>query len=216
MSHWTPERQKIHDWMINVLSLPIFASGYHDAVDLLYSKSPGYVSLVSHVCRDIMNIMAREYSGGTAGRVDYLVHAKKITAEWSKRPANAAPITGLSADETPDEVQIHRAAFHLVDEMVRDHQAGTVRANSNGTAFFRTFLDYTDRDYISEIKLKEWKRTFLWFKAHAHLRKEPFSDDVEAECKTHFAILEGLLLTAADSVHGRLTFLNEILHNTNQ
>lgn len=130
--------------------------------------------------------------------------------------AEFAPITGLPDDAMPDEVQIPRAAFDVVDELVREHQAGTRRADSTGSAFFCTFLDYSDSKYISETKLKEWKQTLEWFKAHAHLRKKPFSADIEAKCEMHFAILEGLLLTAADSVQGRLLFLNEILHATNK
>jgi hypothetical protein len=215
MNHWTPDRQKIHAWMVNELALPIFADGYRDSVNLLHTKSPGYVSLVSHVCRDIMNIMARAYSGDSAGRVDYLDHANKISSEWSKRPAEAALITGLSADAMPDEISIPLATFKAIDDFVRAHQAGTVRADSAGTEFFRVFLDVADRNLISSTKLKEWNQTLKWFKAHAHLRKKPFSTDIEERCKTHFAILEGLLLTAADSVQGRLLFLNEILHATN-
>jgi hypothetical protein len=216
MSHWTTERQKIHDWIAKELELPIFADAYRGAVDCLYSGSPGYVTFVCHTCRDIMNIMAREYSGGTAGRVDYNHHATAISAHWSKQSTGIIPITGLTDAAVPDQVPISRKAFNAVGGFVQAYQEGTLRAEDSGSSFFCTFFDSSDRQSISEIKLNEWKETLKWFKAHAHLRKSPFSSDIAAECQRRFLILEGLLLTAADSVRDRLQSLNEILRQTNQ
>lgn len=216
MSHWTPQRQQIYDWIANTLQLPIFADAYRGAVDSLCTGSYGHVSFVCHAGRDIMNNMAREFSGGTAGRTDYQHHARQITSQWPQQPAAVTPITGTPVETISEQVPISREAYEAIGNLVRAHREGTQRTEDSAARFFCTFLDYADKDRVSPQKLAEWSSTREWFLRHVHLRKTPFPADVVTECQRRFLILESLLLTAADSVRERLVTFHEILRTTNQ
>ena len=58
----TSNQQTVFDWLNEDLELPVYAEAYKGALDILNNKSPGYITFVSHACRDLMNgLVSKEY-----------------------------------------------------------------------------------------------------------------------------------------------------------
>jgi hypothetical protein len=214
-AYWTPERQKIHTWILNDLGLSDFAEAYKGAVENLFERRSGHVKFLCHACRDIMNTMARVYKGGVAGRVQYKEHVDRIAKHWPSGIGNAFPLTpqGLSPSELT--VNLPRAACVEVDRLIEEHLAGKQRVNEAAYLFFIAFLDYDDIQKIAENDIKEWKRLRQWFMDRAHIRENAHAADEGDACEKKLAELEAMLLIAADSARNRLTVIDEILQETN-
>ena len=54
----SPEQQTVFDWLNTKLALPVFAEAYKGAWQLLATCMPGYITLVAHISRDLMNFLA--------------------------------------------------------------------------------------------------------------------------------------------------------------
>jgi hypothetical protein len=215
MHYWTPDRDKIHNWIVNDLGLPVFAEVYKGAVCGLYDRTPGHVTFACHACRDIMNIMARVYKGGKTAQVNYRSLTDPIDAEWPAEVADAPPLDAEPIDGNSESVTISRKTHAAVDALVKAHRAGKDRSDDSAFLFFTVFLQYSDKQRVSERDLNEWKEIRSWFLDFTHLRKDAHPPNTYDECKKRFLALEQMLLTAADSVRSRLTSLDEILRRTN-
>ena len=77
--HLTVQQQRVFDWLNSDLELPVFASAYLSAVNLMNTKPPGYITLVSHVGRDIMNILGPTVEGVRRRRVEYANLVREIS-----------------------------------------------------------------------------------------------------------------------------------------
>ena len=210
---FTQEQRRVFDWLASELGLPVFAEAYDVAWRLLNTTPPGYITLVSHIGRDFMNIFPKVTAGITHSQVQYHQHLDKIGAIWQDEWG----YQGLTAQENvpvgsliPDEVC--RKVKNLLDihKEVRDPN------NQPDFLFFSTFLDYKDIERVPRNFLQEWKAAKDWFVGHAHLRRGCFSEDDGSELAKHFKTLDGLLDVAASGAYERLKGINEILDETNQ
>jgi len=215
MDYWTPDREKIHNWIINDLGLPVFGDVYKGAVGCLFEQSPGHVTFVCHACRDIMNIMARVYKGGKTAQVNYRDLTDDVDVVWPNDPVDAPPLDAEPINLDSESVTIPRKAHTAIAALVKEHRAGKNRSDDSAYLFFTVFLQYDDKQRVSQRDLNEWKEIRGWFMDFTHLRKTAHPPDTYSECKKRFLALEQMLLTAADSVRGRLTAIDEILHRTN-
>ncbi len=208
----TTEQQNVFDWLNDKLQVPVFAEAYKGALDLLDEKPPGYITFVAHTGRDIMNLLARTITGTEGGLVEYRMHVNKLQAKWQ-------PEWGGQGLTTSDNAQVgHLIPYdicQIIKDLIADHETGQKRENMADILFFRTFLDYDDKDRIPQNFLKEWKAAKKWFLAHAHLRPRRFAADAPSEVTRHFQALDGLLYVAASSEFERIRGIHEILEETN-
>lgn len=204
---------RVYEWLKDDLSLPVFAEAYKGAAVLLTNKTAGYTSFVAHAGRDLMNSLASTVKEIKSERVQYQQHIDKIHVDWQDqwRYSNA-----LSPEVIKNGHFIPVQVCQKITTLIDDHNSGRIRSSGADGLFFSTFLDYSDRDKIPVNFLDEWKDAKKWFVGHAHLRKQPFQDDIDADLVKHFNCLDGYLYIAASSQYERLKDLNEILDATNQ
>ena len=209
----TTEQQNVFNWLNDKLQVPVFAEAYKGALELLDKKPPGYITFVAHTGRDIMNLLARTITGIEGGLVQYRTHVNKLQAKWQ-------PEWGSQGLTTSDNAQVgHLIPYdicQIIKDLIADHETGQERENMADILFFRTFLDYDDKDRIPQNFLKEWKAAKKWFLAHTHLRKERVDGDAPSEVAKHFQTLDGLLYVAASSEFERIKGIHEILEETNR
>lgn len=204
---------KVHDWLNNSLSLPLFAEVYKGAVTLLSERPPGYISFVAHAGRDLINRLAPTVAGVKSGRVQYVQLLDNLQDKWKDEWGLGENLSGeafTSGRTIPIEVCKQISA--LIDE----HKSGRLRSSQVDALFFSTFLDYADKDKIPNNFLSEWKTAKDWFLKHAHLRNGPYETESANDVVMHFSCLDGYLYIAASSQYDRLKALNEILDETNQ
>ena len=208
----TNKQQNVFDWLNDKLQAPVFAEAYKGALDLLDKKPPGYITFVAHTGRDIMNFLARTITGTEGGLVQYRTHVTKLQAKWQ-------PEWGGQGLTTSDNAQVgHLIPYdicQIIKDLITDHKTGQERENMADILFFRTFLDYDDKDRIPQNFLKEWKAAKKWFLAHAHLRAGEFAANAPSEVARNFQTLDGLLYVAASSEFERIKGIHEILEETN-
>ena len=209
----TKEQQNVFDWLNDKLQAPVFAEAYKGALDLLDKKPPGYITFVAHTGRDIMNLLARTITGTEGGLVQYRTHVDKLQPLWQDEWGGQ----GLT---TPEDAQrgylIPYDICQIIRDLISDHKTGQERDNMADILFFKTFLDYEDKDRIPQNFLKEWKAAKKWFQAHAHLRRGKFTTDTSSEVAKHFQTLDALLSVAASSEFERIKGIHEILEETNR
>ena len=211
----TSNQQTIYDWLNDNLQLPVFAKAYQGAVELLHRKSSGYITLVSHVGRDLMNILVkvvvnREIEGG---RVEYKELVDEFQDDWKDEWGGEG---FHSEDNAPKEHLIPSEICKKVKELIDEHKKGGLRDATINSLFFSDFLGYRDGVEIGKDFFQEWQEARRWFIAHAHLRKGDFSEIEASEVEMHFQILEKFLYEAATSEFGRMRIINEILDEANR
>lgn len=208
------EQQRIYQWINEELEMPVFAEAYKGALNLLDQKLEGYVSLVSHVGRDMMNSLATTYKGNNYGRVDYPNLVKDIKSCWKDEW-----LEGDCYDACDKEgglwFPISYEACSKISMLLKKHDEGSNRNKENSIMFFTTFLEYLDKDRIPKNSLKDWEDARKWFVSHAHLRKKDFSEDSYKKVSEHFSTLNDYLYIAATSQYERIRTLNDILEDTN-
>jgi len=206
------EQQRVFEWMNNELQLCVFAEAYKGAVVLLKTKSPGYISLVSHVGRDLMNSLARTATNIRSERVQYQNHLDAIQLIWKDEWRFDKE---CKAEEAIEGHLIPTSVCQKVLELINAHKKGRIRNSEADIMFFTTFIDYEQKDRIPANFLIEWKKAKKWFQMHAHLRKPIFKPDTDGKLEEHFKCLHGYLYIAASSQYERLKEINEILDSTN-
>ena len=202
----------MYDWLNTKLSLPVFAEAYRGALQLLYAKTPGYVTFVSHIGRDLMNALATTVAGIERLQTQYVNRLDRLQKIWKDEWAGP----GFATNEDPGIGHlIPHEICGQVKELIDEHKDGRDRSNRADSMFFSTFLDYEDIHRVPENFLKEWKAAKDWFLSHAHLRKDPFPGHVPSELESSFRTLDHLLYVAATSSFERLKGIDEILEETN-
>ena len=237
-----PKRQQtVFNWLNDELDLPVYADAYRGALVFLNRMPPGYITFVSHVGRDLMNLLAATLrkldlawidsasrssaTGIKSQTVDYVKYVNELQEVWDDNWGK----DGYGAQvNQPELAQIHEATaqseFGLfisfdtcdrIQQLIDEHKAGTARALDKSVLFFTTFFDYADKAKIPKNLLDEWKTARDWFEQHNHLRKGRFDEDKSCQVKKHFRMLDKLLYIAATSAFGRMRTINEILDPTN-
>lgn len=206
-------QQRVYDWLNNDLKLPVFAEAYKGALMLLNQQAAGYVSFVSHVGRDLMNLLASTVAGIKSEQVQYKQLIDELQGVWRDewRVSNEF---SPEVDEKGHQIPIN--VCQRISSLIEKHNSGHKRSLDADGLFFSTFLDYSDKDKIPRNLLKEWKDAKEWFLSRVHLRKKPFSAETDVGLAKHFNCLDGYLYIAASSQYERLRDLNEILEATNQ
>ena len=208
----TTEQQNVFDWLNDKLQVPVFAEAYKGALVFLDKKPPGYITFVAHAGRDLMNSLARTITDTEGGLVQYRTHVNKLQAKWQAEWGGQ----GLT---TSDNDQVgHLIPYDIcqnIKDLIADHKTGQERDNMADILFFRTFLDYDNKDRIPHNFLEEWKAAKKWFQVHTHLRKGEFAGDAPSEVARHFQTLDSLLYVAASSEFQRIRGIHEILEETN-
>ena len=214
----TREQQVVFNWINEELDLPVFAEAYGTAIHSLNAKTPGYITIVAHVGRDIANFLARTVAGTAGGRVQYeqLTEAvkKKWKDEWGGLGIDSREVEIGESDDAGGHLVTFEACAKVIELLV-EHDAGAERNDLNSYLFFRTFLDYDDIDRIPGNLIDEWKEARSWFVKCAHCRKRPFSIDEQLKTENHFQTLQSMLYAAASSAYERIKGMNEILEDTN-
>lgn len=205
----TEKQQKIYEWLNSKLLLPVYAEAYEGAVHLLKEKPPGYITFVSHAGRDIMNSLARTVAGIRTSKVQYehLVDKIKWRDEWHGQ--------GLSSSQHQgDGHVIPYDICKMVMNLIEKHKEGQSRSQRTVDLFFDTFLGYSDRNKVPNIK--KWKKTKDFFMGNTHLREKSFSEEELSKVKEHFETLEEFLYIAATSEYSRTRSLDGILEEANR
>ena len=220
-SHLTSKQQTVFNWVCEELALPVFAEAYSTAIQLFDAKTPGYITIVAHVGRDITNSLAKTVSDTESGRgrVKYRELVDAIRVEWSvEREGRGLPSSkeDNQEDESPGGHLVTNEAYERVKDLLAEDAAGTERDDFANFLFFKTFLAFEDIEDVPEGLLQDWKQARKWFQAFAHCRKGCFSEEDHSESEKNFKTLHSMLHLAASSELGRLRRVDAILEETNK
>lgn len=132
----TEKEAKVCKWIDDILNLPAYGAVFHGAAVLMKEETPGYINLVSHAGRDIMNGLARTYRGDTRIQVQYNQLVENIKLNW--KPIEIP----LNKEEMPDKItfNISQNAHDKIKNLFKEHDKGKERSGSADEAFFQTFL----------------------------------------------------------------------------
>ena len=198
------EQQTVFKWLKDILQLPVYANVYKGALELLDNKPDGYITFVSHAGRDLINCLAGTTIGADRSRDEYKNNLDKLKKRWKKK---------WGAEGTEEGHLIPSATCKLVQKLIDDDEVGHLRASELVDLFFNTFLDYADREKISQNLFQKSEDARKWFQAYAHVREPDFRDNVPSEVERHFRTLDELLYIAACSQFGRIKILDGILNS---
>lgn len=205
------EQQIVFDWLNDELELPVYAEIYKGALDLLYNKSSGYITFLSHAGRDLMNGISQK--GAKREQVQYVNRLNKLQNQWNDE-------WGAKEIHTTDNAESgHLIPYEIcqeIQDLIDEHREGRLRASEAESRFFTAFLDYPDQERIPENFLQEWKAAKDWFFAHTHLREKEFEIEASSAVEKHFQTLDDSLYVAASSALERMQSINEILEETNE
>ena len=198
------KQQTVFKWLKDILQLPVYANVYKGALELLDNKPSGYITFVSHAGRDLINCLAATTIGAERSRDEYKNNLDKLKKRWKKK---------WGAEDTEEGHLIPSATCKLVQKLIDDDEAGHLRASELVDLFFDTFLDYADREKISQNLFQKSEDARIWFQAYAHVREPDFRDNTPSEVERHFRTLDELLYAAACSQFGRIKILDGILNS---
>lgn len=207
------DQLRVYEWLNDELNLPVFADAYQGAVEMLEQKPHGYISFVAHAGRDLMNILTTTFLGISPKQVQYHDHLDKLNELWEHKWGTR---DGFTNEKNDNGYFIPFNVCNQISKLINDHKSGKERSYDKDSLFFRTFLDYNDKDKIPKNFMAEWKNSREWFVKHAHLRDKTFSKDVDNVLNVHFKCLHGYLYIASTSQFERLKEFNEILESTNR
>ena len=210
----TEKQQCVFDWLNDKLRFPVFAGAYKGALLFLNEKPPGYITFVAHAGRDLMNRLAADVAGVQSDRVQYHQHLDKLQELW-KDEWTGQGLTPRDNDKEDGHLIPYRICQKL-KKLIDEHKTSRLRGPDADKRFFRTFLDYSDRDKIPKNFLEDWEKAKDWFVKHAHLREKDFAENAPSEVARHFRMLDDLLYVAASSQFERIKSIDEILEETNE
>ena len=196
------KQQTVFNWLKDVLQLPVYADVYKGALELLEKTPCGYITFVSHAGRDLINCLATTTIGADHSRDEYKNNLDNLKKGWKK---------DWGVEGVEEGHFIPDATCKLVQRLIDDDEAGRLRASELVDLFFNTFLDYADREKISQNLIQKSEEARIWFQAYAHVREPHFRDNTPSEVERHFRTLDEMLYTAASSQFGRIKILDGIL-----
>ena len=206
------EQLVVFNWLNDELRLPVYASVYHGAVDLLARKLPGYIVFVCHAGRDLMNGLAPTVRGRKRLQVEYVNFFDDLQNRWK----DVWVAQGLNErDQTKKGHCIPYEICGKIRDMISEHKTGRLRPREVATLFCTTFLGYDENVTIPPNFIEQWLATREWFLGFTHLGNEDFPEDASTEVIQQFQTLDNLLHVAATSAFGRMRIINEILQETN-
>lgn len=212
-------QQRIYEWINDTLQLPAYADVFRGAAILLNQRSPGYVTFVAHAGRDIMNGLAHTVRGDKRQQVQYVDHLNKIAKKWNDQWGGSSGFSDSEELSHHDSESSHHEISHdvceMLQELIDDHREGRTRSEENNDVFFITFLRY-EGDKIPGNLIREWKDARRWFREYAHIGKDIYGTEMEAQAKKFFTFLESMLHVAASSQYERIGEIDEILDETNR
>ena len=201
------EQQTVFNWLNDELQLPVYAEIYKGALNLLYEKSSGYITFVSHAGRDLMNGIAQ--IGLKREQVQYVNRLNELQKYWKSE-------WGGDANAPENGHLIPYGVCKQIQDLIDEHQEGRLRVSEAESRFFTTFLDYPDRERIPDNFLQQWKDAREWFLDHTHLRENKFEIEASSEVERHFRTFDDSLYVAASSAFERIQSINEILEEANK
>ena len=209
------------NWVCEELALPVYAEAYSTAIMLFNSKTPGYMTFVSHMGRDFTSNLAKTVTDADfdRSRVDYQRLVEAIRTEWKKEWVGQGLPTGKDdkqEDDSPGGHLVTYVACERVTDLLREDAAGTERDEFASFLFFKTFLAFEDIEDVPKGQLQDWRRAKRWFQEHAHCREGCFSEDDLLVSERHFRTLHSMLHLAASSESGRLRRVDAILEAANK
>ena len=206
-------QKRIYKWINDTLQLPGYADVFRGAAISLNQKTPGFVTVVAHAGRDLMNGLARTIRGEVRQQVQYANRLDEIEENWDA--AWGAPVR-FSDSEEPSHHAIPRAICLKLQGLIEDHRRGRRINRETNEVFYSTFLSYRDRDDIPGNFIGDWNDARRWFLEHTHARKDLPSEEAVTQIEKHFSFLESMLEVAAGSQYERIKGLDEILAETNR
>ena len=210
---FTQEQRRVFDWLNSELQLPTYAEAYAGAVYLMKARPPGYINLVAHFGRDLMNGLARTFAVDVRKQAQYHQLIDDLDGVWRDEWGGRGLTT---PDDSEDGYLIPYDACQIVQKLIDERKAARERNKGADVLFFSKFFDYDNHMRPPGNFLQQWKATKDWFLGRTHIPNEPYPDDASSEVRRHFETLHGLLYAAASSTFERLKSINEILEETNQ
>lgn len=207
------KHQRIYEWIKDTLELPIYAEIFWGAVVIRHFKLPGNTMFVAHAGREIINGLARTYTGETRKRVQYVNDVEKISLRWNDKWGASSE---FSESKEPEHHEIPNDVCKMIKSLMDEHKEGRARSKETNIKFFSEFLNYEDKDKIPKDFLDKWNEARHWFEKRAHVNSRAISPELEAETTKHFDVLVTFLSIAANSQqHNRVREINEILEQAN-
>ncbi|MBD3675453.1 MAG: hypothetical protein HUJ26_18225 [Planctomycetaceae bacterium] len=209
--HWPPKRKQLLDWFRQ--EAPSLACGYEGALRLLEEKPfPGRIHFISHVVRDIANILPEILRPKSkAGKVQYHQYFDKFEKEWPNIEA-----TGGNEDSLNQNISIDYELARKIDTLVTKHRER--RSLPSNPELLLQILKQLANDNISiNLRLvKDFENLIDWFQKKAHLQAKMLSPVDEAELQHKFRTFENILLSFVGEFFTRTAELDAILHQANQ
>lgn len=166
-----------------------------------------------------MNGLAHTVRGDKRQQVQYVDHLNKIAKKWNDQWGGSSGFSDSEELSHHDSESSHHEISHdvceMLQELIDDHREGRTRSEENNDVFFITFLRY-EGDKIPGNLIREWKDARRWFREYAHIGKDIYGTEMEAQAKKFFTFLESMLHVAASSQYERIGEIDEILDETNR
>jgi hypothetical protein len=222
-SCWTPERQKVKDWLAQ--ESPSLSELYEGAVRILFElRTPGYRLFVAHAVREIGNGLPFVIFGIRSGkRLDYTNQLDRIANQWRRAGfATDGTLTGLepipnSDGARPKEFKLPLMLARSISELIAYH------GEPRETPFDRAKKLFTgnkpeNEKFSDAIRpgVEKWREVADWFMAHTHdkRRKEAVVED-DAELEKNFVLFETALGAISRPFFATTDELDEILEEAN-
>ena len=207
------EQLVVFNWLNDELRLPVYASVYNGAVDLLARKPPGYIVFVCHAGRELMNGLASTVTDKDRQQVQYVNFFDDLENHWNDKWG----ARGLNErDRSKKGHCIPYEICEKIKDMISEHIAGRLRPREVAALFCTTFLGYDDNVTIPPNFIEEWLVTRDWFFDFTHLGNEDFPEDASTEIIQQFQSLDNFLYVAASSEFERIRYIHGILEETNE
>ena len=209
---FTQEQRRVFDWLNSELQLPTYAEAYAGAVYLMKARPPGYINLVAHFGRDLMNGLARTFAVDVRKQAQYHQLIDDLDGVWRDEWGGRGLTT---PDDSEDGYLIPYDACQIVQKLIDERKAARERNKGAVVLFFSKFFEYDAQVSPPDNFLQHWEDARDWFRERAHVPNKPFHDGASLELGTHFGTLHGLLHNAASSAFQRWEVINEILAEAN-
>ncbi len=200
------EQKTICEWMVNI-DQQAYADLFYAAAVLFNNRSRGYLSLVVHADREIMNGLTRSYAVEGSDN-SYLEYAKKIEDIFKCCKKN-------KIEKISEEGTFYMACdpCQKMNELLKEHSSVNTRKEKAEKIFLNNFLYYNINDIIPENILKILKELKKNFHKYAHLGfiKEKEYKEKEKEIVYYFNLFQNFLYNAARSEYKRLIKIDNII-----
>jgi len=219
--YWTPLRERVAKWLDEVA--PSLGELYRGALELVHTVVPGRVRFICHAVREIRNRLPDALAGEERGRTEYGHLTTRIAKEWEKSglsldsvltPPNSPEANQVSG--LPDVVTVPRSVLKAVAVLLRDHEAGSRRAQRRFDRLFDALApeNATQRTEMVPI-VNQWKEVTRWFESRAHDDGKRDGEYDWKDLMDHFELFETSLGALAAGFFAGLEEVNALLDEAN-